>query len=125
MSNEEVVHILATKLDSPSLYMGGPSEKNKRIAAELIDQLAFRGYVIVDDDVLAAMGTHDPTGMDHLAEAQVAWQQRDQLLEVARNLFPYMPTGNEVHGQTMDTTMAMHAFREFRKVVHRVLVASQ
>jgi hypothetical protein len=51
----EVEHIIASSLDHPSVYMGGPSENSRRKARRIVEALASEGYVIATKDP-----RHDP-----------------------------------------------------------------
>lgn len=45
--NEKLVHIIASILDHPSVYMGGPSQGNRRKAQRILEVLEDGGYINV------------------------------------------------------------------------------
>ena len=40
-----VLHIIASELDKPSVYMGGPSPRSRRTAAKIVERLEANGLL--------------------------------------------------------------------------------
>lgn len=100
----DIPYIIASELDKPSIYMGGPSQRSKSAATGVLAALANHGYVIVKRD---------------LDEAH------RYLVASAIALLPDMPTGLEPAGQSMDITMRQWRVREFRKAVAKASVTAK
>lgn len=57
--------VIASILDSPSVYMGGPSHQNLRKADRIIEYLAIEGFLSLGDAVQESESVpHDPQADD-------------------------------------------------------------
>ena len=50
MTDEELEHCIASILDHPSVYMGGPSLGNRRKANRIIEFLRYEGLLKIKEE---------------------------------------------------------------------------